>query len=241
MNAKRLIGTILSEVLFMVAITACLFGGWYFTIYPIQTGSQQAAAASVIEHEWDGFDKSKLITDPETGVPYMTDAQLKDNTMRMFVPKFGSDWQRSIRYGVSSDILDSETAGVGIYPEASPPGKAGNFSVAGHDTGWGNTFIDLFNLQPGDRAYIQSPAGIYVYTFRNHEYIQPDQIEVLAMVPGDKEQKLTPKESVFTITTCNPPYAAQERVAAYFYLESFIPSGEKGPAEVAHLLEGGKA
>lgn len=152
----------------------------------------------------------------------------------IYIPRLGSDWQRVIRQTVDVErVLNSYDAGVGHYPGTAMPGDVGNFAIAGHDSGWGNTFIDLSRMRLGDRVYVRTASGWYTYVFRNFKYVQPDAVNVLAPVPADELG--TAVDRIMTITTCNPPFNAGERLIAFSTLEVFSPP-EAVPAELSHVL-----
>jgi sortase A len=156
----------------------------------------------------------------------------------IYVPRFGADWKRIIRETVDvQSVLNSYDAGVGHYPGTAMPGGVGNFAIAAHDTGYGNTFLDVSKLQVGDAIYIQTADGYYTYRFRNMEYVRPDAVQVLYPVPQVKEA--APSERYITMTTCNPPYHAQERIAAFGVFESWQPLSAGPPAAIASEVGGG--
>jgi sortase A len=155
----------------------------------------------------------------------------------IYVPRFGADWKRTIRESVDVDaVLNSYDAGVGHYPTTAMPGGVGNFAVAAHDTGYGNTFIDVSKLQVGDAIYIQTKDGYYTYRFRNMEYITPNAVQVLYPVPQVKGSPAA--ERYITMTTCNPPYHAQERIAAFGVFESWQPLSAGPPSQIAAAVKG---
>ena len=150
----------------------------------------------------------------------------------LYVPRLGPEWKRIIKQTVDVDqVLNSYTAGVGHYPDTQMPGAVGNFAVAGHDSGWGNAFIDLSKLRLNDAIYVQTTDGWYTYRFRNFEYVQPSAVSVLYPVP--RQQNATPKDRIMTITTCNPPFHAGERLIAYTLFDSWQPLSAGPPAEIA--------
>ena len=108
--------------------------------------------------------------------------------------------------------------------------------MAGHDSGWGNTFIDLSKLRIGDRIYVQTPDGWYTYAFRNFEYVQPSAVQVLLPVP--RQPQAAPSDRLMTITTCNPPFHAGERLIAYSTFAGFRPA-QQVPAEIASAVQAG--
>ncbi|MGN6751247.1 MAG: class E sortase, partial [Intrasporangium sp.] len=76
----------------------------------------------------------------------------------------------------------------------------------------------------------------YTYTFRNFEYVQPAAIQVVAAVPRHPDVK--PVDRLMTITTCNPPFHAGERLIAYNVFESYA-APQDVPAALASVVKGG--
>ena len=112
------------------------------------------------------------------------------------------------------------------------PGGVGNFAVAAHDIGYGNSFLNLSKLRLGDKVYVQTALGWYTYTFRNFQFVQPDAIDVLTAVPT--VSRASAGERFITLTTCYPAiFPPLERVAAY---GTFVGFDKAPPAELAPIL-----
>lgn len=240
---------LLGELLVTAGALVLLFLGWQLWWNgPVASGQQSSAAADQ-SHEWlqqasqtpaptptiDPVTKKPDYGEP----PVMRAPAAVEPFAVMYVPRFGSDWSRIIRESTDVEkVLNSYTAGVGHYTETQMPGAVGNFAVAGHDTGWGNTFIDVSKLRIGDAIYVQTKDAWYTYRFRNFEYVQPNAVSVLLPVPRDGAAKAGNR--IMTITTCNPPYHAAERLIAYSVLDSWQPASAGPPAELARLLDAQK-
>lgn len=147
----------------------------------------------------------------------------------MYVPRFGADYTRPIIQGTSPAELD--TLGIGHYQGTSMPGAVGNFAVAGHRQTHGAVLDNIDALVPGDRIYVQTRDGYYVYVFRNSEIVLPSRTDVLLPVPA--QQAATPKESYLTMTSCNPRFGSQERFIAFSLLDHWQPASAGPPAEIA--------
>lgn len=168
------------------------------------------------------------------GVPVEKQPANTDTVGVIYIPRFGADWKRTIRESVDVvSVLNSYTAGVGHYPGTAMPGGVGNFAIAAHDTGYGNTFLQISDLQLGDRVYIQTAQGFYTYQFRNYEYVQPTAVSVLLPVPGEPGAKPAVDQRLITMTTCNPPYHARERLIAY---GTFVSYSHTAPAAIANEI-----
>ncbi|CAD66874.1 class E sortase [Tropheryma whipplei] len=146
----------------------------------------------------------------------------------LFVPRFGNKYKRVIRETTDvTRVLNSKTAGVGHYPHTALPGTSGNFAVAAHEVGWGAAFGKLSELRLGDKIYVLTPKGWYIYAYRSSEYVKPDGVNVLRPLP---QSFAVPDETyIMTMTTCNPPFSVAERLIAYAVLE-------KWQADVPHEI-----
>jgi sortase A len=151
----------------------------------------------------------------------------------LYVPRFGADYSRPIVQGTGPAVLDS--LGIGHYAGTAMPGEVGNFAVAGHRQTHGAVLDNIDALVSGDKIYIQTVNGFYVYVFRNSQVVLPDRTDVLRPVP--LQPAATPTESYLTMTTCNPRFGSQERFVAYALLEQWRPVSAGAPAEIAARVQ----
>ncbi|MGY2744467.1 class E sortase [Pseudarthrobacter sp. O4] len=151
----------------------------------------------------------------------------------LHVPRFSAEYTRPIIQGTGPAVLD--TLGIGHYEGTSMPGAAGNFAVAGHRQTHGAVLDNIDALVPGDRIYVQTRDGYYVYVFRNSEIVLPARTDVLLPVPT--QPAAVPKESYLTMTSCNPRFGSQERFVAYALLERWQPASAGPPAEIAAQVQ----
>jgi sortase A len=149
------------------------------------------------------------------------------------VPRFGSTWERPIAQGVGvADVLD--TIGVGHYPGTAMPGEVGNFAIAAHRHAYGGGFENLHTLHVGDHVYVGTKDGWYEYTFRDIQYVQPTQVDVIDPVPT--EPGVQPVNRLITMTTCNPFFSTQERMIAYGLFDKFYPYAGGPPQQIASTV-----
>ncbi|WP_243061734.1 class E sortase [Humibacter sp. RRB41] len=241
---------VVGELLVTAGVLVLLFLGWQtWWQSGVLAAQQNSAAAQQSQKYLEQATKSptptpttKVAPDGTKTADYGTPPVMKAPGFAqafavIYVPRFGADWKRTIRESVDVEaVLNSYDAGVGHYPGTKMPGAVGNFAIAAHDTGYGNTFIDVSKLQVGDAIYIQTNEGYYTYRFRNMEYITPNTVQVLYDVPQVAGAKAT--DRYITLTTCNPPYHAQERIAAFGTLESWQPLSAGPPKEIAAEVGG---
>jgi sortase A len=147
----------------------------------------------------------------------------------MYIPRFGAGYTRPIVQGTSQDVLD--TLGLGHYSNTAMPGAVGNFAVAGHRQTHGAVLDNIHTLVPGDKIYVQTKDGYYMYVFRNNQIVMPSRTDVLEPVPT--QPGAAPTESFLTMTSCNPRFGAEERIIAYALLDSWRPASAGPPAEIA--------
>jgi sortase A len=150
----------------------------------------------------------------------------------LYVPRFGAEYTRPIVQGTTAAVLDS--LGIGHYQGTAMPGAVGNFAVAGHRQTHGAVLDNIDALVPGDRIYVQTKEGYYVYVYRNSEIVLPTRTDVLLPVPA--QPAATPTESYLTMTSCNPRFGSQERIIAYSMLERWQPASAGAPAEISALV-----
>ncbi len=240
----------LGESLITVGAVLLLFLGWQQWWNPLVLAGEQANAAAAQSSRWMSQARASVPSTPAGAVPAATNAPSPSPSVTaaappvmkpvapahafavLYVPRFGASYKRVIKETVDeATVLNSYTSGIGHYPGTQMPGGVGNFAIAGHDTGWGNALIDVTKLQLGDKIYIQTKDGWYTYEFRNFEYVQPSAVSVLWPVP--RTQNVTPTDRLITITTCNPPWHAAERVITYGVFDSWQPLSAGAPSAIA--------
>ncbi|HEY3436811.1 MAG TPA: class E sortase [Actinotalea sp.] len=145
------------------------------------------------------------------------------------VPRWGADYVRTISEGTTrSDVLD--VLGIGHYVRTAMPGGIGNFAVAGHRTTYNKPFNRVEELRVGDALVVQTADTWYVYTVTSTEIVRPDQVEVIAPVPGDPAA--APSQAQMTLTTCHPMYSARQRYVVHALLDHWLPVADGPPAEI---------
>ena len=249
---------IFGELLITVAVIIGLFVVWYAYLNPWVVGlrQEQVAAEQSRQLTKQLQTQTQTTTAPapsqpaspspthsatsvgtphaSTPVPIMAEpANVADTIGVIYVPRLGDDWRRILRESVDTDrVLNSVTAGVGHYTGTAMPGGVGNFAVAAHDIGYGNSFLNLSKLRLGDHIYVQTSLGWYTYTFRNFQFVQPDAVNVLDAVPT--VSRTAGADRFITLTTCYPAiFPPLERVVAY---GTFVGFDTAPPAELAKLL-----
>ena len=236
-NSRVSIVGILGELFITVGVIALLFLGWQVWLGNVLEGNEQQGQAVALSHEWG---KGDIVTPapppaerPDPGEPAVGVAP--GNAVQfanMIIPRFGADYQRPVAEGIGFyDVLDK---GVGHYPGTEMPGEVGNAAFAAHRTGDGSAFFDIDKLVVGDSIYVETEAGWYRYVVRSLEFIPPTGVGVLAPVP--QAPGATPTDRLITLTSCNPVYTADERMAVYGVYDTWYPRAGGAPAEIAALV-----
>ena len=232
---------VVGELLITAGVLVGLFLGWQIWLSNVITSNSQTHSAQEQSKKLFNQPQQQTVPSPTNttdpaNIPILDKPADYQSFAVIFIPRLGQGWQRTIRQTVDvNKVLNSYDAGVGHYPSTQMPGEVGNFAVAGHDSGWGNTFINLSQLRVGDKIYIQTKLGWYTYVFRNFQYVQPSAVQVLAAVPGHPDSE--PSDRIMTITTCNPPFHAAERLIAFSVFAGYSPLNDV-PAEIAALVKG---
>ncbi|HEY2643041.1 MAG TPA: class E sortase [Galbitalea sp.] len=230
---------VIGELLITAGVFVLLFLGWQLWLGDIIQGAQQQQQAQQLNNSW-----AKTVSPPApTPTPAVTDpgppvvAKAPGNAQKfaiLYIPRFGKGWERPIAQGIGvADVLDA--IGVGHYPGTAMPGQVGNFAIAAHRHAYGGGFQFLHELHVGDDVYIGTKDGWYKYTFRNIQYVQPTQINVLQPVP--MEPGVAPVDRLITMTTCNPFFSTAERMIAYGVYDTWYPRAGGPPAAIATTVE----
>lgn len=239
-GARILRGTVqvLGELLITAGIVLLLFVAWQLWWTNVESDAKQSEVIKEFAQDLAAPDPGTPETPPagedsgteDFGAPVVGTAPGHAGTIGiMYIPRFGANYTRPIVQGTTSDVLD--TLGLGHYVNTAMPGAVGNFAVAGHRQTHGAVLDNIHTLVPGDKIYVQTKDGFYVYVFRNNQIVMPDRTDVLEPVPT--LPGVTPTESYLTMTSCNPRFGAEERIIAYALLDSWRPASAGPPAEIA--------
>jgi sortase A len=226
---------VVGELLITAGIVLLLFVGWQLWWTNVESYARQSAVIKEFAHELgnaapaepSGTDQAVPV---DYGDPAVAAAPGHAGTIGiMYIPRFGNNYTRPIVHGTTGDVLD--TLGLGHDNTPAMPGAVGNFAVAGHRQTHGAVLDNIHTLVPGDKIYVQTKDGYYIYVFRNNQIVMPSRTDVLEPVPT--RPGVTPTESYLTMTSCNPRFGAEERIIAYALLDSWRPAAAGPPAEIA--------
>ncbi|NRG42178.1 class E sortase [Rathayibacter sp. VKM Ac-2835] len=231
---------VLGELLMTAGALVLLYLGWQLWWNDAVIAGQQTSEAAELRQSWgDPAPAPEPSTAPsETpagfGDPVIAPVSALDTSFgNLYIPRYGEGWVRTIAEGVDAEnVLDEGS--IGHYPGTQMPGEAGNFALAAHRSAYGGGMHLIDELQLGDAIYIETADGWYTYRFRNLEYVQPSEIQVIDPVPWTSGATAT--DRLITLTSCNPLYSTAERIIAYGVFESWQPRSAGAPAEIAGSL-----
>ena len=194
------------ELLFTFGVLCALYLVYVLWWTNVTASIENRAASSAFQHT--------LATTPSAAAAKPTD-DLADGTSFgfLYIPALGPGWRALLTQGTERDQV-LNTGAVGHYSTpvtAMPWDASGNFALAGHRDGHGMIFRDLDLLKPGDKVYVQTLYGWYVYQLEREAPSVPiDDVSVLAPVPVGSG--FTSPGRYLTMTTCTPMYVDTSRL-----------------------------
>jgi len=186
----------LATLLSVVAILAVGYFSWTLLLSNYWGNYQQ----SNLRHQVASLSASTPITQTAAGKTPAIPPIPPTNTLVgiIEIPKIGVD------YAFSSGTGESQLSkGPGLWQAGVFPGTPGNATISGHRTTFGAYFRHLNQLVPGDLIYILVPGQpTAVFQVRATRTVLPGDVGVTDQTPGVR----------LTLTTCNPPYSAAQRL-----------------------------
>ncbi|MFG1697422.1 class E sortase [Nonomuraea sp. NPDC049309] len=137
------------------------------------------------------------------------------------IPRLGRDYTYAVVEGVGAEQLKK---GPGHYPDSAMPGEVGNFVLSGHRTTYAAPFNEIDELERDDEIIVETREARHTYRVTSQDIVRPDEVEVLAPVPGKPD--IRPIRAFITLTTCHPEYSAEERLIVYGVLKHSEPREE---------------
>jgi sortase A len=244
-GSSRKVREVISDLFITVGALVLFFYVWYVWLGDVVAGAQQDAAGVSLSETWEEVAKEVPEYDRESGSSQgakrspkpPVEASPREGVVfaTIMVPRFGANYVRAIAESADlKKVLNDRSKGIGHYSSTAPLGAVGNFAVAGHRTTFGAPFAKVDELRVGDRIYVETQKGWYVYRFRNIEFVYPTQADVLSEVP---RETIVAEDRILTMTTCHPKTSDAERLIAYSVFESFVPRKNGAPAEVAEMRD----
>lgn len=179
------------------------------------TGIQTAQAQDRLENKFhDQLAATTTSVTPDTEVGPDTSTTIPTAPSRPAVPNGDPVAQLKIpKIGLSVYIVEGVRYndlknGPGHFKETPMPGQLGNSAIAGHRTTWGHPFLELDQLDPGDRITVVTVDGTYVYSVTSTEIVSPsDYAKVIPTTDPDR--------ATLTLATCHPAYTARQRLIVH--------------------------
>jgi sortase A len=197
------------ELMITFGLVVLLFAGYQVFGNSAAVDAEQDTLGTELDQAW--ADPTVAPTASAVKGPKAPGADLVG---RLYIPKFDKKWV--VVDGVQPDDIRYAP---GHYPETAKPGQVGNFSVAGHRVR--KIFWRLDELNDGDVIGVETRDNWYVYHVYQQEVVKPNQVEVVAPVPGKPKAKAT--KALLTLTTCNPKFNNYERLIIHAELVKTVP------------------
>ncbi|MFI9640297.1 class E sortase [Micromonospora sp. NPDC051925] len=208
------------ELLITFGLVVLLFAGYEIWGKSAIVDAHQSDLTQQLARQWGPTGNPTV--SPSTSAKPVAPAE-GEPIAGLYIPSLDKNWvvvegvtQQDIRYAP------------GHYPTSALPGEVGNFSVAGHRNR--ATFWRLDEMETGDAIIVEGKEDWYVYKVYQTRIVRPDQVEVVAPVPGQPKAKATRK--LLTLTTCNPKFDNYERLIIHAELNRSQPKSEGPPAEL---------
>jgi len=199
-----------------VAVGVGLLGyvGWEYIGTNIVSKHRQAEITKGLKAQWEseGVKGSPAGEGVKDSVD-VEQVERGEGMVLLHIQRFGTDYEVPIVKGVDDDSLAS---GVGWFAKSAPPGKKGNFAVAGHRVTHGEPFADFPELRVGDEVVVETRSHIYTYGLRDNgtdRILDFGQTWVLDPVPGEPEAK--PTEAMITLVTCSELFHTDNRSVVF--------------------------
>lgn len=231
---------ILGELLLTLGALLALFVLWQLWWTDVVADREQAGIISGLEDDWGRVD-AETIAPRQDGPPPTAEAPEDTKVWAtMHVPAFDRP-NFPLAEGVGLDEV-LNVKGAGHYPDTALPGQDGNVAIAGHRNTYGRVLEDIARLEPGDPIVVETAEAFYVYEVTETRIVAPQDVEVIAPVPGRPGEE--PTEQMLTLTACHPMYSARERIIVHARFSYWTKRSEGIPealADGAATSDGGTA
>ncbi|WP_433792862.1 class E sortase [Actinoplanes sp. CA-252034] len=203
------------ELMITFGLVVLLFAGYQVFGNSAAVDAEQDTLGSELDQAW-----ADPTVAPTAGSVKGPKAPGADLVGRLYIPKLDKKWV--VVDGVQPDDIRYAP---GHYPDTAKPGQVGNFSVAGHRVR--KIFWRLDELKDGDVIGVETRESWYIYHVYKQEVVKPNQVEVVAPVPGKPKAK--PTQALLTLTTCNPKFNNYERLIIHAELVKTVPRDQTLP------------
>ncbi|MFI7430317.1 class E sortase [Micromonospora sp. NPDC049836] len=209
------------EALITLGLVVLLFAGYEIWGKTVIVDAHQNDLNTQLAQEWGGSGDPTVA--PTGPTPKAKPPAEGKPVAGLYIPKLDKHWV--VVQGVSPNDIRYAP---GHYPKSAMPGEVGNFAVAGHRIR--ATFWRLDELDPGDDIVVESQGEWFIYKVYQQRIVKPDQVEVVAPVPGEPTAK--PTEKLLTLTTCNPKFDNYQRLIIHARLDHVQAKSVGRPPEL---------
>ena len=241
MGAGRLVARTAGELLLTLGALVLLFVLWQLVWTDVTAAQTQRGTVTALQQRWEpvpdappgeppaGSPAPPVAQDPATA-PVAPEPGEGEAFAVVHVPRFGEAAVIGAAQGVGlADVLNDGV--LGHYPGTVMPGAVGNAAFAGHRTTYGRPLARIDELRPDDPLVVEQDDAWYVYRVTGASVVAPEQVEVIAPVPG--ELGAEPTRRLITLTACHPEYSARQRYVVHGELESWQPRSAGAPAALS--------
>ena len=230
-TALRTATGVLGELLITLGVLLLLFVAWQLWWTDVRADVAQGRTTDRLQQDWGGFAPDELPDAPaDPGEPpALAQPDAGEAFAIVHVPRFGEGFQpRPVLEGTGLDLLQD---GVGHYPGTALPGAVGNVALAGHRVTYGKPFNQVAELVEGDAVVLETAQAWFTYRVTTHEVVTPQDVDVIAPVPGNPTA--APTQRMLTLTTCHPMFSARERYVVHAVLDGWQPRSAGVPVALA--------
>ncbi|KFI62060.1 class E sortase [Bifidobacterium cuniculi] len=230
----RSIVTIIAEILLTAAAICGLYVGWMQWWTGVQSAHVQEQSVQSVDWTQPDGGGTLTIAQPQDGEPPVQPESAAEGELmaRVYIPRFGDQWERTLVQGTS--LAELNLHGLGHYVISQMPGELGNFAIAGHRNGYGQPLGDVDKLEAGDAIVIRTKDYWYVYQYTQYTIVTPDDGSVIGPNPLDPGQ--APTKRMITMTTCEPKYTTPtHRWISFGELKYWAKVADGVPSELAHV------
>jgi sortase A len=214
---------VLGELLITLGALIALYVVYEVWWTNVTADRQMQQNSATLLHDWAGAPKTAAKP---------SDAIAKGQSFGfLYIPAFGDGWRALIMQSVDrTSVLNTGAVGHYTSPASALPWDAtGNFAVAGHRDGHGMIFRDLDRLAVGDRVYVQTQYGWFVYRL-DREAASVSVTDTGAVEPVPVGSGYTKPGRYLTLTTCTPMYIDSSRMVWWGHLveqtgRGVVPAG----------------
>ena len=224
---------VMGELLVTAGLVLGLFVVWQLWWTDVE--GARAQNEIIAEMDWESAPTGPATPTENRDAPPVMKEPPADGTLfaQMYIPRFGDDYVKPVAEGTDkATVLD--TIGIGHYNGTAMPGSLGNFAVAAHRTTYGKPFNQIAELKNGDAVVVRTEKTWYVYKVTESKIVYPQNVEVIAPVPGVTSDQPMPEltKRFVTLTSCHPMFSATQRYIVHGELDYWAPVGDGKPKEL---------